>query len=166
MTIDEFNALPTAQVHALLADVCRCERWVAPVLAGRPYASGTTLLTVADAVWSQMLEPDLLEAFADHPEVGDPAALEARRNAGDAIAAEAQAMLAEADPGTLARLAAGSRDYAKKFGFRYIVCSAGMDAPSVCEDMESRLANNREAELALAAEEQRRILRRRLEAVL
>jgi hypothetical protein len=60
MTVDEFNALPAQEAHDALALCCVSERWIAPVLAGRPYDSRDTLLTVADTVWAQMHSPEAL----------------------------------------------------------------------------------------------------------
>ena len=64
---------------------------------------------------------------------------------------------------TLARLAAGNRAYEEKFGYIYIVCATGKTALEMLEILESRLRNDPDTELRAAAEQQRQIMRLRLE---
>jgi 2-oxo-4-hydroxy-4-carboxy-5-ureidoimidazoline decarboxylase len=168
MTLDEFNALSDDELHAALARCCVCERWIAPVAAGRPYASREALLAVGEAVWAQLLEPVLmepylLEAFAGHPKIGDLDSLRERYSGGRELAAAEQAGVADADEALLQRLAEGNRAYEERFGFIFIICASGRSAEEMCEALEQRLRNDRETELAVAGAEQGKILRLRLE---
>jgi 2-oxo-4-hydroxy-4-carboxy-5-ureidoimidazoline decarboxylase len=53
--------------------------------------------------------------------------------------------------------------YDERFGFPFIVCATGKSALEMLELLRARLHNEREQELALAAAEQRKITRLRLE---
>ena len=66
----------------------------------------------------------------------------------------------------IARLAQGNAAYEERFGFIFIVCATGKSASEMCELLEQRLVNGRDTELAIAAEEQLRILLIRLEQFL
>ena len=63
-------------------------------------------------------------------------------------------------------LAAGNASYEQQFGFIFIVCATGKSAAQMLAILEQRLGNNREQELSIAAEEQRKILQLRLEKLL
>jgi len=174
MTLDDFNALSDQEAHDRLALCCVSERWIAPVVAGRPYRDRDTLLAVGDAVWGQMtaaevlpaMEPYLLEAFAAHPRIGDLDSLREGHAESADLAAGEQSGVAAADAATLERLSAGNRAYEDRFGFTFIVCAAGKSASAMCELLEERLGNDRATELATAAAEQGKILRLRLEQLL
>ena len=71
-----------------------------------------------------------------------------------------------ASPETLANLADANRDYEEHFGHIFIVCASGRNAAEMLALAQARLANDPETELAIAAEEQRKITRLRLEKLL
>ncbi|HEV8215093.1 MAG TPA: 2-oxo-4-hydroxy-4-carboxy-5-ureidoimidazoline decarboxylase, partial [Gemmatimonadaceae bacterium] len=56
--------------------------------------------------------------------------------------------------------------YEERFGFIYIVCAAGRSASELLEFARKRMHNDRDTELRVAAEEQRKITRLRLEKLL
>ena len=58
---------------------------------------------------------------------------------------------------------AGNRAYEERFGYIYIVCATGKTAAEMLAILESRLSNDPETELPVAAEQQRQITRLRLE---
>lgn len=78
-------------------------------------------------------------------------------------AAREQSGMASADPEVRDRLARGNRDYESRFGYIFIVCATGKSATEMLAILEGRLANAPADELRVAAEEQRRITRLRLE---
>lgn len=63
---------------------------------------------------------------------------------------------------TLAALSDGNRRYEEKFGHVFLVCATGKSADQMLAILRSRLANGPEAELAIAAGEQKKITRLRL----
>lgn len=77
-----------------------------------------------------------------------------------------QATATSASPETLANLADANRAYEERFGRIFIVCASGKNAGEMLRLLESRLGNDSETELAIAAEEQRKITRLRLQKLL
>jgi len=65
-----------------------------------------------------------------------------------------------------AALADGNLTYEARFGRIYIVCATGKSAEEMLGILRSRLANDPEAELRVAAGEQAKITRLRLEKLL
>ena len=59
-----------------------------------------------------------------------------------------------------------NHDYEMRFGFIYIVCATGRSAGELLELARKRMHNDRDTELRVAAEEQRKITRLRLERLL
>ena len=67
---------------------------------------------------------------------------------------------------TVAQLAKGNREYEKKFGFIFIVCASGKASDEILAILNNRLNNDAQTELSVAAQEQRKITRLRLEKLL
>jgi len=125
------------------------------MLERQPFTAPAQMLEAADEVWRGLPRSEWLAAFAAHPRIGE--------NTSDACAAREQGGVRGAEAETLARLAAGNRAYEQKFGYVYIVCATGKTATEMLDILESRLRNDPENELPIAAEEQRMITRLRLE---
>ncbi|HEX6625475.1 MAG TPA: 2-oxo-4-hydroxy-4-carboxy-5-ureidoimidazoline decarboxylase, partial [Pyrinomonadaceae bacterium] len=62
--------------------------------------------------------------------------------------------------------AAANRAYEQRFGFIYIVCATGKSAGEMLSILRARLGHDEARELRVAAEEQRKITRLRLEKLL
>jgi OHCU decarboxylase len=162
LTLDQLNALPPEAVTTRLLHCCGSTEWARRVAAQRPFRSLSELVSVADEVWRGLDRQDWLEAFRAHPRIGErevPAVAAATR----AWAEQEQSAARAAAPGTLARLAAANQAYEQKFGYRFIVSATGKSAAAMLALLEQRLHNSPEAELRIAAEEQREITRLRLE---
>lgn len=165
-----------ARLNALLG-CCHAKRWAETVAGSAPYANGDALTRRAEEAWADASEADLLEAFSAHPQIGgDMAALRAKfggpaHDAQPAAAGEQsmrwsgaeQAGVAQAPSAVLERLSQLNLEYAAKFGFIFIVCATGKSAEQMLALLEARLPNTRPQELKLAAEEQLKITRIRLE---
>jgi len=65
----------------------------------------------------------------------------------------------------LQALAEGNRRYEEKFGYIFIVCATGKTAEAMLELLRRRLPNEPDDEIAIAADEQARITRLRLERI-
>ena len=102
-------------------------------------------------------EQDWLEAFAAHPRIGD------KRSDARGWSAQEQARVAGASQATLDALAEANRAYEAKFGFSYIVCATGKTADEMLAICRERLGGDRAAEIARAADEQRKITELRLD---
>lgn len=105
----------------------------------------------ADAIWFSLAVDDRLEAFAAHSKNG-------------AVCEQAGAETLETV--VRARLAEANTLYEAKFGFIFIISTAGKTADEMLAICLARLGNSLETELQIAAEEQRRITNIRLEKLL
>lgn len=166
MTLEEFNGLPEAAARDALALCCVSDRWLDGMLARCPFPSREALLQAGDAVWEALEEADILQAFTGHPKIGDAGSLGKKYAASGSQAAAEQAGVDAADEALIARLAEGNARYLARFGFIFIVCASGKSASEMCALLEQRLGNERDRELRVAAEEQRKILQLRLEKML
>lgn len=155
------DALPDAEAQAALARCCGARRWVEAMLRARPFHDGARLDRAVDRAFDALVSDDWLEAFAAHPRIGEKKErLQAFAHAEDSE--REQAGVRGAHVATLAALSDGNRRYEEKFGHVFLVCATGKSADQMLAILRSRLANGPEAELAIAAGEQKKITRLRL----
>lgn len=158
------NAASEPDARALLTRCCGATRWVEELLARRPFASRQQLFRDADEVWSRMVEPDLLEAFSHHPRIGeDLQTLRARFRDVAAWSGQEQAGVSDASDATLEALRDANRAYFDEHGFVFLICATGKSAQEMLSALRERLPHTRARELELAAREQAKIMRLRLE---
>jgi OHCU decarboxylase len=151
-------ATPEA-ARAILSRACGSTRWVDRMMSRRPFGRDAKLLSVARVEWFGLTEADWLEAFAQHPRIGDG---DARFPETHDLSAKEQAAVGEARTDVLTALAEANQAYADKFGFIFIVCATGKSAEEMLGLLRDRLPNDRASELRIAAEEQARITALRL----
>ena len=77
-----------------------------------------------------------------------------------------QSTAQKASPDTLAVLAAANQAYRATFGHVFLICAAGKTSDEILKSLQERLANDPEVELRIAADEQKKITRLRLEKLL
>ena len=160
--LERLNSLPEPLAKL---DLQRCNgssKWVARMLANRPFHTMEDLLTTADREWQSLAEPDFLEAFSHHPKIGDADSLRKKFAATATWASSEQAAVQSADEATIQALAAGNSAYEQKFGFIFIICATGKSAPEMLTALNQRLPNTRSTELKIAATEQSKITALRL----
>jgi OHCU decarboxylase len=162
--VERFNALPRKEAEESLLACCGSREWAKKMAAARPFASGDELTETADRVWRGLSKADWLEAFSAHPKIGSPAA--AGHGKARAWSRDEQSGAGGASRETLESLAATNREYEERFGHIFIVCATGRTAGEMLALLRTRLGNDPESELSLAAEEQRKITRLRLEKLL
>lgn len=166
MTIQGLNSLPEAQAVAELMRCCGCRRWAETLASKRPFKSRDELIAAADREWSRTSREEWLEAMSHHPRIGGKDALRAKFAATQKWSQGEQASVAAADEATLDALAAGNAEYEEKNGFIFIVCATGKSAAEMLALLKQRLPNTKEQELAIAAGEQAKITRIRLEKLI
>lgn len=164
--VQRLNALPEADARALLTRCCGAARWVEAMLASRPFASSVALLAIANAVWQRMERADILEAFSHHPAIGsDLNELRAKFTATAAWSESEQAGASTASEATLLALRQGNLAYGERFGYLFIVCASGKSAREMLDLLNARLPHSSAEELPIAAAEQAKITRLRLEKI-
>jgi 2-oxo-4-hydroxy-4-carboxy-5-ureidoimidazoline decarboxylase len=161
--INALNALTPAEARAALLRCCGSRRWADAMTARRPFASADGLFAAADEVWSGLGRDDWLEAFAAHPRIGDVEALRKKFASTAAWCAGEQSGVAGAAEEVLRALAEGNRRYEDRFGYIFIVCATGKTADEMLRLLCERLPNDPVWEWKVAAAEQAKITRLRLE---
>ena len=149
------NALSPGEAGDAFTRCCGSRRWVDGMLARRPFSSADDLFAAADAIWAGLERADFLEAFAHHPAIGATGAR--------GFSAGEQAQVAQASAATLQDLAALNHRYRERFGFVFLVCATGKSADEMLALLRARIDNPADVELRIAAAEQAKITRLRLE---
>lgn len=155
MSLRQLNASDEAEATALLLRCCGSRRWARAMVARRPFDSLDDLQATANAVADTMTRDDWLEAFSQHPRIGD-------RDVSDNWEAHEQSGVQGAAADVLERLARSNRDYEQRFGFVFLVCATGKSADEMLALLERRLNNEPAREWRVTADEQRKITTLRL----
>jgi allantoicase len=161
-----FNQRPLPLLREDLLRCCGSSEWVEQMLLATPFESPEQVYRLAERVADTLSAEDWLEAFAHHPQIGDLESLSRNFAQTADWASQEQAGSVGAADSVLQALADGNRAYLEKFGFIFIVCATGKSAAEMLTLLEERLSNDPEKELGLAAGEQRKITRLRLEKLL
>lgn len=163
ISLERFNSLGEGEKDELLKKACFCETWSRNLRTSEPFPTLTDLLTKAEEVWFSCDENAWLQAFDAHPKIGDPASLKKKYQATLSTAKNEQSKVEEASDEIINELAEYNENYAKKFGFIFIVFATGKSAAQMLTLLKERINNSREVELKNAATEQNKITRLRLE---
>lgn len=161
--VSAFDALPDHEAALLLESCCGSRAWVQEMLAHRPFGTLVRVLNEAEEIWWSLGPDDWREAFDHHPRIGEQAAAVPQDAAATAWSAEEQRGAATAGEETRQALAAGNREYEYRFGHIYLVCATGKSAEEMLALLRQRLSNDPATELRVAAGEQAKITRLRLE---
>ena len=164
MTIHDLNSMDQRKLKELLVECCGSNGWAKMMLTHFPAEDLVDLLENAEEVWYECSEDEWKEAFAKHPRIGDLKTLEEKY--ADKSAAGEQASVLTAGPQTLEALAEANREYEEKFGYLFIVCASGRSAEEMLGMIHARLKNTAAAEIRIAADEQMKITRLRLQKIL
>jgi OHCU decarboxylase len=164
--IQWLNLLSTVDAQGEFLKCCGANNWARAMTEARPFASLEELLATADSRWRSLSEDDWIEAFRAHPKIGEQKAVAAQSEQARSWSAQEQSGTVSAGAETKAALATGNQEYEKRFGFIFIVCATGKTAAEMLAILNRRLRNEPGTELPVAAEEQRKITRLRLEKLL
>lgn len=170
LALADFNAMPAAAAEAALLACCGSAAWAQAMTARRPYGAAAELYAVAEERWWRLGPADWLEAFQRHPKIGERKAAAdggvERSVADKGWSAQEQSGMDAAAQATRDALAAGNAEYQRRFGYIFIVCATGKSADEMLALLRQRLQNDAGTELRIAAAEQARITRLRLEKLL
>jgi 2-oxo-4-hydroxy-4-carboxy-5-ureidoimidazoline decarboxylase len=153
------NALPREDAERELRACCAARVWVSAVAAGRPYPDSAALAAAADVALATLTWPDIAEALAAHPRIGERAA-----GAGQdaAWSRREQAAVAEADAGVRDELADANREYEERFGHVFLIFAAGRAPGELLAAARARLAHDPATEQDVVRAELARIVQLRL----
>lgn len=136
------------------------------MVAKRPFRTREKVFKAAKEVADTLEPSDWLEAFAHHPRIGEKPGSTSGISIGVDWATAEQAGMEAAGSYAKIALMRANQDYERRFGYIYIVCAIGKSAEEMLELARERLGNDPEKELRIAAVEQRKITRLRLEKLL
>jgi OHCU decarboxylase len=117
-------------------------------------------MKAADDVWTDLDPTDWLEAFAAHPRLGESGGRSPNSSSRE------QSRIIGARNETLAELAEQNRLYEARFGHVFLLSAAGRSGEDVLAALRVRITNDPVTEVKVAADEQRKITRLRLESML
>ena len=167
MSLKELNHLEKFFFEAVLYDCCGSANWAEKMEEQRPFEDIETLYTIAKKIWFEdCKEADWLEAFTQHPKIGDIKSLEKKFASTKEWSSQEQAGVNEASMEVLKALAAGNEAYEQKFGYIFIVCATGKTAAEMLDLLNERLPNEPGKEIHIAMGEQHKITEIRLEKLL
>lgn len=156
MTLIELNGLSHQDAERELLRCCGSSEWARRMAAARPFESVAALRGEAERIWWAIGPDDWLEAFGAHPKIGAP-------TTNSEWAGQEQAEVNSAAASTVAGLAQGNEQYLSKFGYSFIVCATGKSGEEMLNMLRTRLVNGPANELPIAASEQSKITRIRLD---
>jgi len=155
-----FNSLGEQEARDQLFQCLALRTWAEDVAAGRPYGTLSQLMARVDFEMDRLGDGDWLQAFAAHPRIGE------RGGHAPATSEHEQSRVMQAADETLEALRAENLLYEERFGHVFLIAAAGRSAEEILRSLRERMSNDPATELEVAAEEQRKITRLRLLALL
>ncbi|MGV9796573.1 2-oxo-4-hydroxy-4-carboxy-5-ureidoimidazoline decarboxylase [Mycobacterium sp. NPDC003449] len=161
MTVHAFNALSRTDASQRLLTCLNVPRWATEVADGRPYADFAALVDNAERSAAELSDDELSAALDRHPRIGE------RAGAGhDAeFSAREQGRVDRDDEAVMTALAAGNREYEKRFDRVFLIRAAGRSSTEILAELHRRLGNDDDIERAETVTQLREIALRRLREV-
>src|SRR5580692_9482060 len=179
--VADLDRATAATAAGLLRPSCASARWIERLVTGRPHETLPALVAASDATIGALGWPDIEQALAAHPRIGDRAPSGAAggggprpRDAaggrpgpagGDREAAwsrQEQSGTRDAPADVRAGLRAGNADYEERFGHVFLICATGMSAASMLAALQARLGHDPAREREVVRGELMKIVRLRL----
>ena len=160
------NSLTANEAQGELRKCCGSKGWAEEMSAAVPFESLDDLITKAERIWWDLEPRDWLEAFRSHPKIGEKRAAAATSEQSKRWAEAEQSGVGSAAAQTIQALADLNKEYETKFGYIFIVCASGKSSEEMLAILRNRLGNNPDEELRIAATEQAKITRLRLQKLL
>jgi 2-oxo-4-hydroxy-4-carboxy-5-ureidoimidazoline decarboxylase len=137
--LDTLNRAADTEVAEQLSACNASPRWIAQVLAGRPYLDVETLLDTAERAARALPWSEVRRALDAHPRIGD-------RPAGESVEAQwsrrEQSAVATADARTRDALQVANAAYDERFGHVFLVRAAGRTSEDMLAEVHRRLGND------------------------
>lgn len=150
MHLEDFNRADVPEARAVVSVWAAIPTWVDAIVAARPFTSVDALAEAAGMLAASWGLPELEAALAHHPRIGE-------KPSGSGADADAsrreQASMADADASVSDRIAAGNLAYEERFGRVFLIRAAGRSPDEMLAELERRLANDHDAEIAEACDQ-------------
>ena len=164
--LEKLNRASREEAEAAFLSCCGSRRWAKTMTEARPFADLSQTLGQAAEIWQNLETDDWLEAFAAHPKIGAKKAAQQTTAQAAEWSKNEQSGTRSATDSERDELEKLNRLYEEKFGFIFIVCATGKGASEMLEICRQRLDNAADAEIRVAADEQRKITEIRLKKLL
>lgn len=157
--LDRFNELPTRKAVHALYECCNSVTMAGDLAEHRPFPDRDTLFRKADALLFSLSEDSIDDILQAYPKVG--------RRPGSVYSHAEQCALWDERPGVMQLLDSSADDYAKKFGFQFLMY-VGSQCPvsSVITAIADRMHNDAETERKVLRNEIAKLNRSRLDRML
>jgi 2-oxo-4-hydroxy-4-carboxy-5-ureidoimidazoline decarboxylase len=161
--LDSVNTGSDAQAADRLHACNASPRWIAQVLAGRPYTDVDALLDTAENAARALDWAEVRQALDAHPRIGERA---------EGASTEAQwsrreqSAVGTSDSATQDALHTGNAAYERRFGHVFLIRAAGRSAEEMAAELDRRLANDDARERAEVTEQLAQITRLRVQSLL
>ncbi|EMY36196.1 OHCU decarboxylase [Arthrobacter crystallopoietes BAB-32] len=162
MDFSTFNHAQPAEAAAVLRPCVDITRWVEEIVALRPFASRNELIEFAGRAANPWTAEEIDGALAHHPRIGERAA----GNSAEAGMSRKEQSGVVRSPEVQAALEAGNRAYEEKFDRVFLIRAAGRSAEEILEQLQKRLHNSPDEEIAVVAQQLREIAVLRLEGAI
>jgi allantoicase len=159
----QLNATDGPALRALLEDFCAAPEWLDRLTTDRPFSSAAALQAASEQAADRVSPAGWREAFRHHPRIGEREAERRQSASAQAQSSREQAGTELASAADRAALADGNRAYEARFGQPFIICAEGKSVSDMLALLRERLNNDPDAELRVAAGEQRNITKLRLD---
>jgi 2-oxo-4-hydroxy-4-carboxy-5-ureidoimidazoline decarboxylase len=126
---------------------------------GRPYGTLDALIERSDGAIALLEWPDVEEALAAHPRIGQRPAGSDRESG---WSRQEQSATSGLDRGTADDLRAGNLAYEERFGHVFLIRASGRSAEEMLAELRERLGNDAETERGVVRAELAQIVRLRL----
>ncbi|MDG4782168.1 2-oxo-4-hydroxy-4-carboxy-5-ureidoimidazoline decarboxylase [Micromonospora sp. WMMD961] len=158
-----FNALPATDAERALSACCASPSWARAVAAFRPYADQQALLRTASDQLAGLPWPDVAQALAAHPRIGQRADGAER----DAVwSRREQARVVDSDEAVRSALREVNHAYEDRFGHLFLIFANGRSSEEILAAARSRLGNDSATEREVVRAELTRITVLRLTRLL
>jgi 2-oxo-4-hydroxy-4-carboxy-5-ureidoimidazoline decarboxylase len=181
LPVADLDRASVATAAGLLRPSCASTRWIERLVSGRPYGTLPALVTESDDTIAALGWPDIEQALAAHPRIGDRPppgdAADGRPTPGDAAdrrpgpeggdrettwSRQEQAGARDAPADVQAGLRAGNAAYEERFGHVFLICATGRSAASMLAALQARLGHDPAREREVVRDELTKIVRLRL----
>ncbi|MEQ1523579.1 MAG: 2-oxo-4-hydroxy-4-carboxy-5-ureidoimidazoline decarboxylase [Aestuariivirga sp.] len=158
-TIQQVNALSSAEFEKAFGDVAEHSPWVARNAAGdRPFVSRESMIRAFQAAVHSASETGQLALIRAHPDLASKARL-----TDDSAHEQAQAGLGALTAEEFSRFTHLNELYKSKFDFPFIFAVKGATKQQILASFAERVNNSKEDEFAMALDQVCRIFRFRIE---
>ena len=160
-----WNGLSASDAENEILPCCGSWAWARGLASRRPFHHVGELLTASDEIWRALKPSDWMEAFLNHPRIGERGGESSATSAAARSAhwsTQEQNGIPAANDALKSALAEANQQYEKRFGYIFIVCATGKSAAEMLDILRQRLQNDAETELLDSAEQQRQITHIRL----